>query len=41
LSPVDQTIQGTADATMTMHRHGVGVGIKAEDVQRWVMNKYK
>jgi hypothetical protein len=38
LSPVDQTEQGTADSTTSMHRRGVGVGIKAEEIRRWVMS---
>jgi hypothetical protein len=43
LSPVDQTeLQGAADDSTTttppMHRHGVGVGIKGEEILRWVMS---
>jgi hypothetical protein len=38
LSPVDQTEQGAADSSTSMHRRGVGVGIKAEEIRRWVMS---
>jgi hypothetical protein len=39
LSPVDQTEQGAAESsTSMMHRRGVGVGIKAEEIRQWVMS---
>ena len=39
VSPVDQTEQDSATSTASlMHRHGVGVGIKAEEILRWVMS---
>jgi hypothetical protein len=36
VSPVDQTEQDSTSAA-SMHRHGVGVGIKGEEILRWVM----
>ena len=40
VSPVDQTEQQDSNSTASsrIHRHGVGVGIKAEEILRWVMS---
>jgi hypothetical protein len=37
VSPVDQTEQDSTSSA-SMHRHGVGVGIKGEEILRWVMS---